>query len=70
LVLLPQHPVPVPNVSDEFSHLLAADTLRHFRLANPPHPQHQFFETLDVLQEPSYSSIYPIGQGAALAVGW
>src|SRR5439155_24603578 len=70
LLLLPQHPVPLPNVSDEFSHLLAADTLRHFRLANPPHPLHQFFETLDVLQEPSYSSIYPIGQGTALAIGW
>jgi len=69
LLLLPQHPVPLPNVSDEFSHLLAADTLRHFRLANPPHPLHQFFETLDVLQEPSYSSIYPIGQGTALAIG-
>ncbi|HXI41984.1 MAG TPA: hypothetical protein VNH83_18515, partial [Bryobacteraceae bacterium] len=70
LLLLPQHPVPAPNISDEFSHLLAADTLLHFRLANPPHPLHQFFETLDVLQEPSYSSIYPIGQGAALAIGW
>ncbi len=70
LLLLPQHPVPTPNISDEFSHLLAADTLLHFRLANPPHPLHQFFETLDVLQEPSYSSIYPIGQGAALAIGW
>ena len=70
LLLLPQHPVPSPNISDEFSHLLVADTLRHFRLANPPHPLHQFFETLDALQEPSYSSIYPIGQGAALAIGW
>jgi hypothetical protein len=70
LLLLPQHPVPAPNISDEFSHLLASDTLRHFRLANPPHPLHQFFETLDVLQEPSYSSIYPIGQGTALAIGW
>lgn len=70
LLLLPQHPVPSPHVSDEFSHLLAADTLLHFRLANPTHPLHQFFETLDVLQEPSYSSIYPVGQGAALAIGW
>src|SRR5437879_3697696 len=70
LLLLPQHPVPSPNISDELSHLLAADTLQHFRRANPPHPLHQFFETLDVLQEPSYSSIYPIGQGAALAIGW
>jgi len=70
LLLLPQHPLPLPQISDEFSHLLAADTLRHFRLANSTHPLHQFFETLDVLQEPSYGSIYPIGQGAVLALGW
>src|SRR5260370_12602420 len=38
LVLLPQHPVPVPNVSDEFAHLLAADTLRPFPPPTPPHP--------------------------------
>ena len=30
----------------------------------------QFFETFFVLQEPSYSSIYPLGQGLAMAIGW
>jgi hypothetical protein len=69
LAMLAQSPVPTPNGSDEFSHLLAADTLRHFRLANPTHPLHQFFETIFVLQEPTYSSIFPIGQGMALALG-
>jgi hypothetical protein len=69
LALLPHHPVPSPHVYDEFGHLLAADTLLHFRLANPPHPLHQFFETFYVLQEPAYSSIYAIGQGMALAFG-
>ncbi len=69
LSLLPHHPIPSPDVYDEFSHLLVADTLRHFRLANPAHPLHQFFETFFVLQEPTYSSIYPIGQGLALAFG-
>ena len=69
LLLLFHHPIPVPDVYDEFSHLLVADTLRHFRLANPPHPMHEFFETQFVLQEPTYSSIYPIGQGLALAFG-
>jgi hypothetical protein len=70
LALMPHHPVPSPDVYDEFGHLLEADTLRHFRLANPPHPLPQFFETFFVLQEPVYSSIYPVGQGLALALGW
>src|SRR5579875_2752707 len=69
LALLPDHPVPVPNFYDEFSHLLVADTLLHFRLANPPHALHQFFETFFVLQQPTYSSIYPLGQGLMLAFG-
>ena len=70
LALLPSHPVSRPEIYDEFSHLLVADTLRHFRLANPPHPLHQFFETFFVLQQPTYSSIYPLGQGLILAIGW
>lgn len=69
LALLPGHPVPSPDVYDEFGHLLVADTLRHFRLANPPHALPRFFETFFVLQSPAYSSIYPIGQGLALALG-
>ncbi len=69
LLLLAQHPAPSPNITDEFSHLLLADTLRHGRLANPPHPLNQFFETIDVLQAPSYSSIYAIGQAMVLALG-
>jgi hypothetical protein len=70
LLLLAHHPVPTPDVYDEFSHLLVADTLRHFRLANPPHPLPQFFETFFTFQTPTYSSIYSLGQGLILAVGW
>jgi hypothetical protein len=70
LLLLSHHPVPTPDVYDEFAHLLEADTLRHFRLANPPHALRQFFETFFVLQEPTYVSIYPVGPGLAMAVGW
>ncbi len=70
LVLLAHHPVPAPDIYDEFSHLLEADTLRHFRLANPAHPMHAFFETFFALQQPTYSSIYPMGPGLALAAGW
>src|SRR5271170_2033027 len=69
LLLLANHPVPTPDIYDEFGHLLVADTLRHFRLANPPHSLSQFFETFFVLQSPSYSSIYPLGQGLLLAIG-
>lgn len=69
LILLPHHPVPTPQIYDEFAHLLVADTLSHFRLANAVHPLHRFFETFFTLQEPSYSSIYPLGQGLVMALG-
>jgi hypothetical protein len=69
LTLLPVHPVPTATGSDDFSYLLLGDTLAHFRLANPTHPMHRFFETIFVLQEPSYSSIYPIGPALFLALG-
>jgi hypothetical protein len=70
LAMLPWHPTPTPDIYDEFGHLLVADTLRHFRLANPVHALPRFFETFFVLQSPTYSSIYPIGQGLVLAIGW
>jgi len=70
LALLPRYPIPEPNVSDDFSYVLLADTLRHFRLANPPHALPQFFETYFALQQPTYSSIFPLGQGLILAIGW
>src|SRR5580704_10458738 len=69
LILLPHHPIPSPQIYDEFAHLLVADTLSHFRLANPVHPLHRFFETFFTLQDPSYSSIYPLGPGLVMAVG-
>ncbi len=69
LALLGHHPVPTPRVADDFSYLLLGDTLAHFRLANAMHPMHRFFEAVFVLQNPSYSSIYPLGQGIALAFG-
>jgi hypothetical protein len=69
LGLLAHHPVPTPIVADDFSYLLLGDTLAHLRLANATHPLHRFFEAVFVMQEPSYSSIYPLGQGLALAFG-
>jgi hypothetical protein len=69
LALLPNHPVPAPSGVDDFSYLLLSDTLAHFRLANAPHVFNRFFETEYVLQEPTYSSLYALGQGLLLALG-
>ncbi len=67
LALLPLLHAPVPVVSDEFSHLLLADTLLDGRVANPTHPFWQHFETLQVIQQPHYGSDYFPGQAAVLA---
>jgi hypothetical protein len=69
LALFASSPAPWPSGADDISYVLLADTLGHFRMANPAHPLHQFFETVFVLQHPTYSSIYPLGQGLALALG-
>lgn len=69
LALLAHSPVPIPSTADDMSYLLMGDTLAHFRLSNPTHPLHKFFETVFVLQEPSYASIFPLGQGIFLALG-
>jgi hypothetical protein len=67
--LLPIWPIPTPMIYDEFSYLLQADTVAHGHLANPAHRLWRFFESIYILQQPTYASRFPPAQALAMAVG-
>ena len=59
---------PVPEVSDEWSYLLAGDTFASGRVTNPASP-HPALVGENVIGSPTYQSKYPPATGLILALG-
>ncbi|MDX1926030.1 MAG: hypothetical protein SFV81_05905, partial [Pirellulaceae bacterium] len=60
---------PAPRVHDEFSYMLAGDTILHGRLANPTPPAWEALQSFHTVMQPTYASKYPVGVGLLVALG-
>jgi hypothetical protein len=69
LLLVPSYSAPSPFIHDEFAYLLQADTFASGRVTNPAPPLPQFFASVYILVDPTYSAEYQPAQGLTLAAG-
>src|SRR5689334_19424155 len=53
VAILPEFPIPLPFLPDDFSYLLAADTFAQGRLANPTPVMWAHFESVQISMQPT-----------------